>query len=319
MRISDNEAAELLRWTVGRTADFSGHYNESYRVQTSAGAALLRRSRRDVHQGYDPRLMSEVEALTAAAQTAAQVPAVLFASEGLLIEQFIVGHHPSLDSPEVPIWVENLLSQIKALQTNAIVRPPLHTVFDWQQWLQRFLADLYATLPPIHAARIGELRLPPIEQVWVPDSSQSARDLTLVHSDLHPANLLVNNQGVWILDWELAMLADPVWEAAVALHRTPWPTAELAAEVEGLWLDLIGAASTGELLRQYRAIETWKSLIVDSARFPERVAADPLALDSHADRFHELLIAAARTCGCAEFSLDEVKELLSRWAAAEHA
>ncbi|WP_040698362.1 aminoglycoside phosphotransferase family protein [Nocardia vinacea] len=314
MRISASEANELLSRIDSHTADFSGHYTDNYRVHTSAGDALLRRSRGDVHQGYDPRMMPEVDALKAAYTTTALVPEVLYSSEKFLIEQFIVGSRPALESSDVLAWVPDLLAQVRKMQSRNISRPSLRTVYDWQVWFQRFLSNLYATLPPVHASRIAELQLPPIEQVWNPDHAQSERALTLVHSDLHPANLLVNDQGVWILDWELAIAADPIWEAAVALHRTPWPTADIEAQVTGLWLELYDIDSASDLLRQYRTIETWKSLIVDSARFPEHITADPSCLDSQAQRFHELVTAGTKSCGCAVLSLGEVRDLLARWA-----
>jgi thiamine kinase-like enzyme len=315
MRISNAEAAALLNQVDGRAVDYTGHYHHNYRVHTSEGDALLRRRRPDVHQGYDPRMLPEVDALEAAAMTGALVPAVLYADEQCLIERFIGGTHASLTNEDVTNWLPGLLNQVKRVHSRQMSRPPVHTVYDWQIWLRDFFADLYESVPNHHAVRLAALQLPPITDIWVPERHQTERVLTLVHSDLTPPNLLINDQGVWILDWELAMAGDPVWDAAVSLHRTPWPTADAETAATTLWLDVLEEVpNAAEALRQYRSLEVWKSLVVDSARFPELVAADPKRLDDRAERLHGLIVTAAKSFGSANLSLTDTRNLLSEWA-----
>ncbi|MEU6584388.1 phosphotransferase [Nocardia sp. NPDC046763] len=180
------------------------------------------------------------------------------------------------------------------------------------------MSKLYSGLPAVHAARIRDLQVPPLERFWSPDPSQTTRRCVLVHSDLHPNNLLLNEAGVWILDWELAMAADPIWEAAVSLHRTPWPDADSEAHAAAQWLDLLAdtdAEDPATLLDQYRMIETWKSLLVDSWRFPVAIAADPDCLDARAKTFHSLLSAGSENFGCVSLSINDVRTQPLDWAA----
>ncbi|MFD6276597.1 phosphotransferase [Streptomyces sp. NPDC060209] len=46
-----------------------------------------------------------------------------------------------------------------------------------------------------------------------------SRPFVLVHGDLHRANLIVDLRGdLWAIDWELAMIGDPLYDLATHLH-----------------------------------------------------------------------------------------------------
>ncbi|WP_328435502.1 aminoglycoside phosphotransferase family protein [Nocardia puris] len=316
MLISDTDAEELLAETRERDPDFVGHYMENYKVTTSTGEpVLLRYARRDVFHGYDARMLTEADALGAAMARGVQVPELLYRGEDFLIERYIPGLQPEVNSADQLTWVPMLLTEVEKAQKRPAYYSNLRSVYDWQQWLRAFLANLYSTLPATHMERVALLGIPPLDRVWKPDSAQSNRALTLVHSDLHPSNLLVNSTGVWILDWELAMIADPLWDAAVALHRTPWPTADAERWAAELWLAMHRADDRDvERLAEYRKLEVWKSLLVDSARYPAAVAEDPECLSHRARRLHALLEAGADAFGCESLPLARVRELLSQWA-----
>ncbi|WP_167476170.1 aminoglycoside phosphotransferase family protein [Nocardia arthritidis] len=318
MQLTDHEAHELMERVRALEPDFRGHYMENYRVQTSVGDALLRRARTDVFSGYDPRMMPESDALIAARHRGVNVPEVLYAADSYLIERYLCGSLPSMAGSDPLSWLTDLLSQVQAMQSHPAPASPLSSVYEWQNWMAHFLSSLYAELPQRHTDRIAYLGVPPLDAFWRPDSAQSARRLVLVHADLHPDNLLVADDGVWILDWELAQVADPVWEAAVSLHRTPWPDLAMESQASAMWLHVLDSTedvAVDELLVQYRGLETWKSLLVDSWRYPEAIASDPSCLDSCVRSFHVKLAEGARRFGCTSLSTSEVRQLLQNWAA----
>lgn len=317
MAITKREALSLSQLISDRDPDFVGHYTENYRVETSIGTALLRRARLGVFDGFDPRMMLEADALAAAYARGARVPKVLYTADDFLIERYIEGSQPSVDNLDQLTWLPDLLAQIRTVQAHEAPRSMVRNVYDWQLWMEKFLIELHANLPEAHQLRVRSLGVPPLRKFWSPDPTQAHRRSTLVHSDLHPSNLLMNDVGVWILDWELAMTADPVWEAAVSLHRTPWPDISTKEHAASLWLELFDThrpSALAELVQQYETIEIWKSLLVDSRRFPEAIAADPTCLPGRAQAFHSLLATGSRLFGCAELSLDDTQDLLLTWS-----
>ncbi|MEV5434942.1 phosphotransferase [Streptomyces sp. NPDC052682] len=51
------------------------------------------------------------------------------------------------------------------------------------------------------------------------------RPFCLLHADLHRENFIVDRRGrLWTIDWELAMLGDPLYDLATHLHLMRYPT-----------------------------------------------------------------------------------------------
>lgn len=263
-------------------------------------------------------MIPEAIALDYARDRGVRVPGLLYSEDAFLIEEFVTGSEPSIDNWHT--WLPNLLREVDALQSGP---PPTHadlkSVYDWQLWMASTLDRTYTGVRPAHWARMSELRIPPLHGFWLPNELHDNRSLTLVHSDLHPKNLLLNHRGLWILDWELALIADPAWEAAVALHRTPWPTAEAKEQATELWLAML--TSLGHhadvlyiLLAEYSAVEVWRSLINDSWRYPQMIAADPVSAETLTASFHGKLAAGTYAFGSADLNHEEAGALLQGWA-----
>lgn len=290
----------------------------NYIVTTSLGEAILRLPRPNVDGRFDPRMIAEAAALNYARDHGVRAPRLLYAEDdAFLIEEFISGDEPSIGS--WPSWLPNLVNEVKALQAGP---PPTHaglrSVYDWQLWMTSTLERTYTGIPPTHQARMSELRIPPLHEFWQANEMHDDRSLTLVHSDLHPRNLLLNHRGLWILDWELALIADPIWEAAVALHRTPWPTPEAREQATELWLTMLtslghDADILHTLLAEYNTVEVWRSLINDSRRYPQMIVTNPGCTMALTISFHDKLAAGARAFGCADLNHDETYNLLQKW------
>ncbi|MEV6547644.1 phosphotransferase [Streptomyces sp. NPDC051597] len=71
------------------------------------------------------------------------------------------------------------------------------------------------------------------------------RPFSLVHGDLHRRNLIVDAAGdLWFIDWELAMIGDPLYELATHLHLMDYPECD-ARRVKNVWREAVGAARPG--------------------------------------------------------------------------
>jgi hypothetical protein len=61
------------------------------------------------------------------------------------------------------------------------------------------------------------------------------RPFTLIHGDLHRHNFIVDSAGdLWTIDWELAVIGDPLYELATHLHLMRYPERE-EVRIAKLW------------------------------------------------------------------------------------
>ncbi|MFI1105590.1 phosphotransferase [Streptomyces melanogenes] len=71
------------------------------------------------------------------------------------------------------------------------------------------------------------------------------RPFSLVHGDLHRRNLIVDSRGdLWFIDWELAMIGDPLYDLATHLHLMNYPECD-ALRVKKVWREAVEAARPG--------------------------------------------------------------------------
>lgn len=111
------------------------------------------------------------------------------------------------------------------------------------------------------------------------------RASVLVHSDVHRKNLIVQGDGrLVILDWELALAGDPVYELAVHLHKADY-TSEDEERVRRAWVQAWEERGGAPLnwepdVSRYLAHERIKSAVVDSVRYSKDLEAGRRAAGS---------------------------------------
>ncbi|MEV7447747.1 phosphotransferase [Streptomyces nigra] len=85
----------------------------------------------------------------------------------------------------------------------------------------------------------GRLR----KHVLVPGLTR--RPFSLLHADLHRENFVLDPVGrLWAIDWELAMLGDPLYDLATHLHLMGYPAAQEDRVIEG-WLAVAERSAPG--------------------------------------------------------------------------
>ncbi|MFG2679490.1 phosphotransferase [Streptomyces sp. NPDC048392] len=71
------------------------------------------------------------------------------------------------------------------------------------------------------------------------------RPFCLLHADLHRENLIVDaDRRLWTIDWELAMVGDPLYELATHLHLMRYPSWQRRQVAEG-WRRAVEAVRPG--------------------------------------------------------------------------
>lgn len=100
------------------------------------------------------------------------------------------------------------------------------------------------------------------------------RPRTLLHGDLHRKNFVVDRAGVlWTIDWELALVGDPLYDLATHLHLMDYPR-EQEPDVLRRWERAVGtdaAAGCRDDLPHYRAYKRVQSLCTDVFRAAVRL------------------------------------------------
>ena len=106
------------------------------------------------------------------------------------------------------------------------------------------------------------------------------RPRTLLHADLHRKNLVVDRAGdLWFIDWELALLGDPLYDLATHLHLMSYQP-DQEQDIIDRWTRAVGPARSAGLepdLPHYLAYKRVQSLCTDVLRAATRLveAAEP--------------------------------------------
>ncbi|MFW6695174.1 phosphotransferase [Streptomyces sp. MAR4 CNX-425] len=98
------------------------------------------------------------------------------------------------------------------------------------------------------------------------------RPFALLHGDIHRANLIVDKQQVlWTIDWELALLGDPLYDLATHLHLMRYPAGQ-ESEVVARWAEAAERLRPGATaglaadLPRYLAFKRLQSVYTDVIR-----------------------------------------------------
>ena len=102
-------------------------------------------------------------------------------------------------------------------------------------------------------------------------SSLLPRNFTLCHCDIHRHNVIITpNDSLYFIDWELAMIGDPLYDIAVHLQKTRY-TAEQEELFFRYYTDEKDAEQFKNQVQIYRRLETVKYAITDGVRILERI------------------------------------------------
>jgi hypothetical protein len=155
-------------------------------------------------------------------------------------------------------------------------------------------------------------------------SGLADRPFCLLHADLHRENLVVDPGGrLWAIDWELAMIGDPLYDLATHLYLMDY-RADQRERVVRAWCDAVESVRPGasrEWERDLRLITGFKraqSVFTDVVRvsLSLRTASGPrwAALPRAAGRLQRIISRAAGPLGLDEVpGTVKVMAALARW------
>lgn len=233
-----------------------GQHHETYVITLPglAGRYKLREPRRGV-LWFDRRCFaSEEELLRGLAGQVSRVPGIVEVEHGVLIQGFIEGRtlgHGVLPSKALSdrhrgqlgaLFGELTSFDVRAIEAQRVcdgVDLPLDG--DSRGFLTRLIRFTEDRVYREHGAPYHALfkdlgvEEGALEGLAGRAESLTERAFALVHGDLHRRNLIVDGSGdLWTIDWELAMIGDPLYDLATHLHLMRYSEKE-ADRVGRLW------------------------------------------------------------------------------------
>ncbi|MGW1745489.1 phosphotransferase [Streptomyces sp. NPDC002092] len=170
-------------------------------------------------------------------------------------------------------------------------------------WLTQELVDLVRSLPKESMKLARVLGLPDAYRLQELLSRHKVhrREPALLHGDLNPWNLVRrdDDRALTIIDWEMALVGDPLYELVRHIHLTPTKQA-IRERMFGRWEKQLPAASTRNWRwdwRVYRGIELVRSAYIDLDRLVTGVGLDAPNVRRAVDSYGETLKAALAALG----------------------
>ncbi|MFF0740680.1 phosphotransferase family protein [Streptomyces sp. NPDC004111] len=291
--VAEREAAgeQVLKGT--------GHRNT---VVREGGRSVVVRRRLPSATRRERRFNDESIVLAALGQTdGVRAPRVLARGESVPAGPFVVHSYGGLDGrpPEHPVdgllrhEADDLVDQLAAL-TRVDVGPlmPRLEPGGFYHWLADQLVDLVGRLPDKSLRLAGELGLPSAAGLReiLDRRTVTPRAPVLLHGDLNPWNLVrAGRPGqLALIDWEMAVVGDPLYDLVRHLHLTPHSTA-VRKRMLKRWRRVLDPRYTvgwERDVRAYRRIELVRSAYIDLDRLVTGTELDApnvqRAVDSYA-------------------------------------
>ncbi|MFD4832662.1 phosphotransferase family protein [Streptomyces uncialis] len=182
----------------------------------------------------------------------------------------------------LPHEADDLVDQLAALTGVAHERlDPTAGGVDFFAWLRGELVRLVRELPLPSRRLAREVGLPGGDRLaeLLARREVRARPPVLLHGDLNPWNLVRGqgpDRGLTLIDWEMAMVGDPLYDLARHLHLTP-TRPEIRRRMLARWAARLPARHTigwERDLNVYRTIEIVRSAYVDLDRLVTGAALD---------------------------------------------
>ncbi|MFJ5534591.1 phosphotransferase family protein [Streptomyces sp. NPDC093261] len=282
-------------WAVGRalfeegaaSADrvFKGtaHLNTAVRV-AGVGFPVMVRRKAGSSSPRERRFLNEHVVLGAIEQTGVRVcaPRVLALGTSGLCEPFTIhtyeGPAGGIRPPAHPEYgllpheADDLVDQLAELTAVSCERvDPIFRDVDFYSWLRAELVHMVGELPKGTRDLARELGLPDsvrLDEILTRHILAPRRSV-LLHGDLNPWNLVRRaDGGLTLIDWEMAMIGDPLYDLVRHMHLTP-TRPDIRRRLLKRWsLRLPDDCTKGwqEDWRVYRWIEIIRSAYVDLDR-----------------------------------------------------
>lgn len=297
----------------------TGHLNTVVRVPAFGReqAVVVRRRATEVCR-RERSFLSEHAVLRAIedAEVPVAVPRVLALGESYQHEPFAVHTYEGPSDPDAS--PEHPVSGLRPYEADALVDQlcaltrvphgqldPAQAEESWSffPWLCEQLVQLVDGLPKESKQLARMLGLPDAERLRLILSRRvtTRRTPSLLHGDLNPWNLVRRSDALalTIIDWEMAMVGDPLYDLVRHIHLTP-TRSEIRDRMFRRWAGSLPATRTEGWTRDwhvYRGIEIVRSAYIDLDRLVTRSSLDAPNVRRALESYPMTLAAATASLG----------------------
>ncbi|MFJ8500181.1 aminoglycoside phosphotransferase family protein [Streptomyces sp. NPDC093992] len=275
---------------AGRVFKGTAHLNTVVRVPGVPHPVVVRRRLPDVTR-REPHFLSEHAVLRSIerAGVAVHAPRALALGETYPNDRFAIHTYlgpEDVDRPPdhpvhglLPHEADGLVDQLCALtRVDYGQLDPTAGEPGFHRWLKDELVRLVDGLPGKTQRIARRLGLPDAGRLHQILSRQgvSHREPSLLHGDLNPWNLVRRDGGLTIIDWEMALIGDPLYDLVRHMHLTP-TRPEIRDRMFRRWERTLPAAYTRDWRKDwqvYRRLETVRSAYVDLDRIVTGASLD---------------------------------------------
>jgi tetratricopeptide (TPR) repeat protein len=296
--------------TYPADAVMSGFYNENSRV----GDFVIRKGHRGAPE-MDLRIWHEADVNLVVARHGIRVPpliALLRAEAiqiyGLVNGQLLDDFAPKCAALPVTI-VGEIASFYEKLRTVPLTELP-ELPSNWPAegdsvafacMLSSFTDGLFRKYSESHGQFFERLQIPKDPVSCLSWSNLSPRPFCLLHSDIHRKNVIIaEDGGLCLLDWELAIWGDPLYDLAVTIHKMKLVDGDRELLIQG-WIRASGFSENviQQDLVRYLEHEVVKSAIVDAVRllYQYRAANSTKQKSEFVTKLHTKLAAGHEVWG----------------------
>jgi len=281
---------DLYREAAAQTGSASGFYNYNIKIATPAAPVIVRIPIPD-SDAMDLAIWPEASILRAIRDSVTHAPRLLYAEDHprFQVLEFIDGAPLDASAPRgVPVPghvigdVAEAFGQLGAIPPDKI--PPLpadwpddENTADFARRLSAVTEGVYARFRPEFGELFASLEIPgdPLALVRARWTTLHPRPFRMLHTDVHRKNMILARGQTYLIDWELALWGDPVYDLAVHLHKMGYSPSEHEA-MQAAWLAAVpGSASENwePDLHAYLTHERVKSAIVDTIRYTKIITS----------------------------------------------
>jgi putative aminoglycoside phosphotransferase len=257
----------------------SGYNNDNYIINVSGEDIILRipNSRKN---DTDICLHHEGELLTALQNKLDMIPQVIYYdnTQHLLIEKYIYGKTLETIYPvestipdEMVINVAKIIKKVHSIDCSKIIVNAYQNsrgTVDFYNAIKNNISNTcnkYLQFRSSIYENLG-IYLSDIDIFFSESKRITNRKLKLCHCDIHKKNIIVDyNKKIWLIDWELSMLGDPLYDLAVHFQKMRYSERTIYRFLNEYFLekDSLDISSFYQEIKIYQEMEAIKYVIVD--------------------------------------------------------
>jgi aminoglycoside phosphotransferase (APT) family kinase protein len=277
-------------WLARRGMALAGFHHRNYRVRLRGGTQALLRTPRRQRYRFDPTMWpEEASILEALNGHVSGVPRVLGKLNGARLHSFTPGEaladrrqQRGVPKEQIHAWLAAFFTELACARVENLPArpegwPPEGDSRGFLMAQVRYVLE--EVVPPVlrsHGTLLRGLSFPDdaMERFKAGVPPMTRRPFMLLHGDLHAGNIiLAEDDGTpRLIDWELAMIGDPLHDLAMHLERFGYRKQRDRTRVQEIWETAVGAvrpeavAGLKEDLPWYIRFQRVRSVYVDVVR-----------------------------------------------------